>query len=80
MTWRSFECDSKADALLSKVEIEARLRGLGCYYGADMDDRHELWITPWGLGFWIPIAGPMAPGLDVDHWEEIEADILRTKP
>lgn len=66
--------------MLSKAEIEARLKSLGCTYLLDADDLHEVWMTLWGDTFWIPMAGPHCPGLDADHWADIEADIERSRP
>jgi len=65
--------------LLSKRQVEERLKALGAFYVMDVDDVHEVWATVWGFHVWVPIAGPWG-GLDEDDMLEIEDDIRRSKP
>lgn len=64
----------------TKQEVEARLRRLGAFYVADMDDLHELWVTAWGHCVFVPLAGPNRTDLDEEDVLEIEGGIRASKP
>ena len=48
---------SHSDDMLPAAAVEERLHLLGCYWGADMDDFHQVWITAWGHSFIVPMHG-----------------------
>ena len=60
-------------------EVERRLRALGCYWGCDMDDYHQIWITAWGMHFIVPMIGRnrLCPSEDL---LEIEDEVRRLRP
>jgi hypothetical protein len=60
-------------------EVERRLRALGCYWGADMDDYHQIWITAWGMHITVPMIGRdrLCPQEDL---QEIEDEVRRLRP
>lgn len=60
-------------------EVERRLRALGCYWGIDLDDYHQVWLTSWGMSFTVPMigAGRLCPAEDLG---EIEAEIRQLRP
>ncbi len=78
-SWISCKSDSTDTLLLSKHEVEARLKALGAFYLTDADDLHEIWGTTWGFHIWVPMAGPFG-GLHEADLIEIEDDIRRSKP
>ena len=65
--------------LLTPEEVAAVLQPMGCYWACNIDERVQLWLTPWGFGFNIPTVGD-------DRWcpqvvlFEVLADIGRTRP
>ena len=65
--------------LLHPEEVAAALEPLGCYWCSNLDERTQLWLTPWGFGFTIPTIGDdrMCPQVVVF---EVLADIERTRP
>ena len=79
-SWISCKSDSIDTLLLSKHEVEARLKALGAFYVTDADDVHEVWGTAWGFHIWVPIAGPFAGRLHEDDLIEIEDELRRSKP
>ena len=65
--------------LLRPEEVAEQLHALGCYWGSDIDERTQLWFTPWGFAFTIPMIGPdrLCPKVALF---EVMADIERTRP
>lgn len=64
---------------MTKQEIAERLRAAGAFYVMDVDDLHELWITPWSFEIWVPVAGPFGQ-IDEADLLEIEAEIIASRP
>lgn len=64
---------------LTPAEVEARLTALGCYWGIDMDDYHQVWVTAWGYSFIVPILGKdrVTPA---DVLLDIEAEVRGLRP
>ena len=65
--------------MLTKADVEARLKIAGAYWIANADDQHEIWLTHWGWSFWVPIAAPGATMYEEDL-VEIEQEICASKP
>lgn len=61
------------------AEVEARLTALGCYWGGDMDDYHQIWLSAWGWSFIVPMLGQYRV-CPADVVLEIEAEIRTLKP
>lgn len=65
--------------LLTPEQVAAVLEPLGCYWASDLDEWTQLWLTPWGFGFTIPILGELRLCPRVVLFE-VQADIERTRP
>ncbi len=68
-----------SDDLVPSAEVQSRLNALNCYWGCDMDDYHQVWITAWGFSFIVPMIG-RDRACPIDILMEIEAEIRRIKP
>jgi hypothetical protein len=70
---------SAPDEFCSPEEVETRLKALGCYWGCDMDDYHQVWVTAWGHSFIVPMIGNgrLCPA---DVLLDIEAEIRNLRP
>lgn len=65
--------------MLTKEEVEERLKAAGAFWLCDADDLHEVWATAWGFETWVPTAGPFR-GLVEEDLAEIVADIEASRP
>lgn len=64
--------------LVPSTEVEARLKALRCYWAANMDDGHHIWMTRAGTSFVVPAIGSTF-GCWEDDLEEIEGDLRSGK-
>lgn len=64
---------------MSSEEVEARLHALHCYWGGDMDDYHQVWITAWGYNFIVPMVGALRQ-CPADVLMDIEAEVRGMRP
>lgn len=66
-------------SLLTPEQVAAQLEPMGCYWACNIDERTQLWLTPWGFGFTVPTIGPLRLCPQVVIFNVL-ADIQRTRP
>lgn len=71
--------DAPSDEFVSPEDVEKRLRALACYWAADMDDYHQVWLTSWGFSFIVPMIGRSRLCL-LEMLLEIEAEVRSKRP
>lgn len=68
-----------SDEFVSPEDVEKRLNALACFWAADMDDYHQVWLTSWGFRFIVPMIGRhrLCP---LETLLEIEAEVRSMRP